>query len=221
MGDTVRRNAGWLKTLVDWKHRDVVRPFTLRPYPQAPALQIVIGEKHDDRGRRIPDPSWFSLEGGAIYTGILVVGDTGSGKTTCAGFPWLEKMIQSGLGGFVLDAGGAYVRFVQRQMKAAGREQDLIVIEPGGQAKYNPMAKPDMRSADLAGWIFQVIVTGHGVFLRRSRGSSRRDLSNCSASEVHRDVNERDRILTRVGTGSIPERGKAIRTPGKSGRARV
>jgi hypothetical protein len=69
---------------------------------------------------------------------------------------------------------------------------------------------------------WQKVVTGHGAFLRRFHGSSRRNLSNCSASEVHRDVNERDRILTRVGTGSIPERvGKQVRTPGKSGRARV
>jgi hypothetical protein len=53
------------------------------------------------------------------------------------------------------------------------------------------------------------VVTGHIVFLRPSHGSARRYLSNWSASEMHRDVMERDRILTRVGTGSIPERRKA------------
>src|ERR1019366_5254535 len=61
------------------------------------------------------------------------------------------------------------------------------------------------------------IVTGHGVFLRRSHGSSRRDSSNCSASEVHRDVNERDRILVCVGTRHIPPGKVQVRTPGKSG----
>src|ERR1035438_662684 len=50
MGDTARRNAEWLKTLTDWKNRDTVRPFTLAPYPQKRELEIVIGEKHDDRG---------------------------------------------------------------------------------------------------------------------------------------------------------------------------
>ena len=163
MGETARRNAEWLKTLTDWKNRDTVRPFTLAPYPHKKELEIVIGEKHEDRGRRVTEPTWFSLEGNAVYTGILVVGDTGSGKTTCAGFPWLEKMIQSGLGGLVLDAGGSYVRFVRQQMKAAGREQDLIVIEPGGAHKYNPIAKPDMGSTDLAGWIFQVIKNLEGT----------------------------------------------------------
>jgi hypothetical protein len=162
MGHMARRNAEWLKTLTDWKNRDTVRPFTLAPYPQQKELQIVIGEKHDDRGRRINEPSWFCLQGSAVYTGILVVGDTGSGKTTCAGFPWLEKMIQSGLGGLVLDAGGSYVRFIRRQMAAAGREQDLIVIEPGGPHKYNPVAKADMSSADLAGWLYQVIANLQG-----------------------------------------------------------
>jgi pimeloyl-ACP methyl ester carboxylesterase len=47
-------------------------------------------------------------------------------------------------------------------------------------------------------------VTGHGAFLRRSHGSSRRDLLKWPASEVHRDGRERDRIRTRVGTGGIP-----------------
>ena len=47
-------------------------------------------------------------------------------------------------------------------------------------------------------------VTGYIVFRRPSHSSSHRDLSNWPASEVHRDRKERDRILTRVGTGGIP-----------------
>jgi hypothetical protein len=157
MGDTARRNGEWLKQLIDWKNRDKVRPFALPPYPQNTEFEIVIGERHDDRGRRITNPEWFTLQNRAVYTGILIVGDTGSGKTTCAGYPWVERMIQAGLGGLILDAGGSYVNFVRQQMAAAGRQADLIVIEPGGAHKYNPIDKRDMSSNDLAGWLFQMI----------------------------------------------------------------
>lgn len=151
IGDTVRKNAEWIRQVTRWQNRDRVRPFALPPYPDTDSLQLVIGEKHDDQGKRVAEASWFTLEGSALYTGVLVVGDTGSGKTTCAGYPWLEKMLQSGLGGLVLDAGGSYVRFVQQEMAALGRESDLIVIEPGGPHQYNPVYKPDMTSSDLAG----------------------------------------------------------------------
>ena len=94
---------------------------------------------------------------------------------------------------------------------------ELKIDEPIADLRpaFNPTVVPEELGADSRD------VTGHIVFLRPSHGSARRDLSSWSASEMHRDVNGRDRILTRVGTGSIPERGKQVRTPGKSGRARV
>ena len=84
--------------------------------------------------------------------------------------------------------------FPRYQIRSASRDSPLKRLPSGD---------------NFRGCRHSFIVTGHGAFLRRSHGSSRRDLSNCSASEVHRDVKEWDRILTCVGTGSIPERGKA------------
>ena len=53
------------------------------------------------------------------------------------------------------------------------------------------------------------IVTGHTVFLRPSHSSSREICRIAPRFRVHRDVKGRDRILTRVGTGGIPELGNA------------
>jgi len=162
-GDMVRRNADWIKAFRDWKHRDDIRSFELPPYPAGDDLSLVVGEKHDERGRRITQPAWFTLKVPAVFTSVLVVGDTGSGKTTCVGYPWLESMLKAGLGGLVLDAGGSYVAFVRQLMHYLGRDGDLIVLEPGGPAKYNPLHKPDMTSADLAGWLHMVINNVQGA----------------------------------------------------------
>ena len=88
----------------------------------------------------------------------------------------------------------------QRQLRGTARARGEEAV---GKLQHRTQVKP--REAGL----MEASVTGHAVFLRRSHSSSRRDLSNWSAFEVHRDVKERDRILTCVGTGSIPERGKA------------
>ena len=85
---------------------------------------------------------------------------------------------------------------------------NLTVMSHHLETTLSEAAGKNLSAAATLEWLAD-IVTGHVVFPRPSHGSSRRDLSNYSASEVHRDVNERDRILTRVGTGSIPERGKA------------
>ena len=55
----------------------------------------------------------------------------------------------------------------------------------------------------------RLIVTGHTVFLRPSHSSSREICRIAPRFRVHRDVKGRDRILTRVGTGGIPELGNA------------
>jgi len=63
-------------------------------------------------------------------------------------------------------------------------------------------------------------VTGHIGFPRLVDGSSQRDWSNWPAFRIHRYVRERDRILTRVDTGGIPDQGgKAIWSARQKGRA--
>ena len=167
VGDICGKNLAWGKTLVSWKGKQAIQPVTLPPPPVSAAaasgkaqengLCLVVGEQHAANGDRIANPTWFTLREKALFTSILVVGDTGSGKTTGLGYPWVETLVKSGLGGLILDGNGSYVNFARRLMAAAGRENDLVVLEPGGPWKYNPVFKPQMSSADLAAWIFNVI----------------------------------------------------------------
>jgi hypothetical protein len=75
----------------------------------------------------------------------------------------------------------------------AKRSDVMSRIRSGGNKDTELALVRLFRQNHIVGWS----VTGHIVFRRPSHGSSRRYLSNCSASEVQHDVNERDRILTR------------------------
>ena len=157
LADATQKNYKWIARTLRWRVDEDLVSVVLPPVPVAPGLRLLLGEQHKQDGHRIAHPSWFALSGDGLYTGILVVGDSGSGKTTCAGYTWIEEMLAKGLGGLILDAGGSYVRFAQRQMAALDRSADLVVIEPGGEWKCNPIQKPEMSSTDLAGWIFMII----------------------------------------------------------------
>ena len=58
----------------------------LPPYPapeRREALCLVLGEQHRRTSpKRGAQPSWFAIPERGLYTGILVVGATGSGKTS-------------------------------------------------------------------------------------------------------------------------------------------
>ena len=69
----------------------------LPPYP-APErredLLLVLGEQHR---RTSPDraaqPTWLSIPERGLYTGILVVGAIGSGKTSACMYPYVEQLL--------------------------------------------------------------------------------------------------------------------------------
>ncbi len=158
-GLLLRKNRQWIEVLGARKKEEerAARPVQLPDMAAQRELALLLGEEHRQHGERVSDPRWSYLEGKGLYAGILSVGDLGSGKTTCVGLPWLHTMLAHGLGGLVLDAGGNYTKFIERLMQKLGREKDLIVIRPNGPWKYNAVHKPDMTSADLAGWMFMVM----------------------------------------------------------------
>jgi hypothetical protein len=160
-GDMIARNKSWISTLLKWKKQHVKVDVKMPEYPSYSGnreFSIVIGEQHDTRGKRVADPKWVTMTEAGLRCGMLVLGDTGSGKSTGCGLPWLETMIKSNIGGLVLDGAGSYVRFVQKLMKDLGRESDLIVLDLDESPwRYNPLAKPGMRTLDLAAWIHSVI----------------------------------------------------------------
>lgn len=69
--------------------------------------------------------------------GVQIFGGIGSGKTSGSGKLLAKKYLQHGFGGLVLTAKSDEKNLWLRYCKEAGRLDDLIIIEPGGQYHFN------------------------------------------------------------------------------------
>lgn len=93
----------------------------------------------------------------SLYQNILITGTIGSGKTSSAMYPFTRQLIKykyddgsKKLGMLILDVKGNYYSQVEKYAKYYRRQKDLVVIELGGDIKYNPLDKPNLKPAILA-----------------------------------------------------------------------
>lgn len=93
----------------------------------------------------------------SLYQNILITGTIGTGKTSSAMYPFTRQLIKykyddedKKLGMLILDVKGNYYSQVKKYAKYYRREKDLVVIELGGDIKYNPLDKPNLKPAILA-----------------------------------------------------------------------
>lgn len=90
---------------------------------------------------------WFVLPEKAIFTNLFALGGIGSGKTATCLKPLLEQALfkfpgdaARKLGLFIVDGTkGSLTEHVVERARLAGRENDVIVISPGGPWSYNPL----------------------------------------------------------------------------------
>lgn len=68
--------------------------------------------------------------------GVQVFGGIGSGKSSGSGYLLATKYLAAGFGGLVLTAKPDELKIWKTYCRQAGRERDLVVIEPGG-ARFN------------------------------------------------------------------------------------
>ena len=92
-----------------------------------------------------------------LFQNILVTGTIGSGKTSSFMYPATKQLIEYNcndpnkkLGLLILDVKGNYYKQVKQYAKDCHREDDLIIIELGGDIKYNPLHKPNLKPSVLA-----------------------------------------------------------------------
>ena len=113
-------------------------------------LNIYIGKNSTS------DQKVFIPEKG-LFQNILVTGTIGTGKTSSFMYPVTKQLIEfesnninKKLGLLILDVKGNYFSQVKQYAKACNREDDLIIIELGGNIKYNPLHKPNLKPSVLA-----------------------------------------------------------------------
>lgn len=126
------------------------RVHPLPPYPPPetrPEPSLVIGETHVATTlERAPDPRWLTIPERGLYAGVLVVGATGSGKTSACMYPFVDQLLRwraddpaRKIGGLVMEAKGDFCREVRTMLRHAGREADYVEISLDGHVCYNPL----------------------------------------------------------------------------------
>lgn len=135
--------------------------FTLRPpcplppghlpaYPDPKArseLFLVVGEIHNPR-KPVPAeaPSWLTIPERGLFTGIVILGAIGSGKTSCCMLPFAEQILAfqasdqgKRIGGLILEVKGDFSRRIKGILGRHQRAEDYIEISLDSEYCYNPL----------------------------------------------------------------------------------
>ncbi len=149
-----------------------VRMRALPPYPRVEDRDepfLVVGERHfTTRRGHAPDPHWLHVPQRGLYTGVMVVGAVGTGKTSAALYPFTHQLLrwraddrQRKVGGFVLEVKGDFCGQVRDILTRAGRGDDYVEIWLGGNISYNPLHN-DLDPYALAYAIGSLLNNLHG-----------------------------------------------------------
>ena len=123
---------------------------TLPAYPD-PArredLFLILGEVHHPRRPEpVQSPSWLTIPERGLYTGIIVIGAIGSGKTTGCMIPYAEQILSyqannkdCRVGGLVLEVKGDFCHRVREILERHGRAEDYIELSLTTRYRYNPL----------------------------------------------------------------------------------
>lgn len=87
-----------------------------------------------DGKNRFPENYWCLKD---AFEGVQIFGATGSGKSSGSGQAIARAFVESNLGGLVLTAKTDEVLAWRDYAKAAGRETELLIVEPGSPFRFN------------------------------------------------------------------------------------
>jgi hypothetical protein len=139
------------------------RPRRSRPLPPYPAPQrrhhlfLILGEQHHRTTvRRAAAPQWLTIPERGLYTGIAIIGATGSGKTSACLHPYLEQLLAfrandpaGKIGGLFLEVKGDFGVHVRAILERYGRGEDYVEVSLDSPYRYNPLHN-DLEAYALA-----------------------------------------------------------------------
>ena len=122
----------------------------LPPYPEPetrPTPSLVIGEAHHPtRTGRAPDPTWLTVPQRGLYTGVMILGAVGTGKTSACMYPYVDQLLRwrsddpdRKVGGLVMEVKGDFCRQVRGILTNARRDGDYVEIGLDTGVCYNPL----------------------------------------------------------------------------------
>ena len=124
------------------------RPLPRYPKPETrPAPTLVLGETHHHTTpRRAPQPTWLTIPQRGLYTGVMILGAVGTGKTSACMYPYVEQLLRwraqdpdHKVGGLVLEVKGDFCHQVRNILARAGRSDDYLEIGLDTGFCYNPL----------------------------------------------------------------------------------
>src|SRR6266852_5096033 len=126
------------------------KPQPLPPYTpihRRNELYVVIGEIHDPRQFvAAENPYWLTIPARGLFTGTIIIGATGAGKTACSMYPFTDQLLgykaeipDERLSGIVLEVKGDFCGQVRKILKNHGRESDYVSISLSSEWAYNPL----------------------------------------------------------------------------------
>ncbi len=137
-------------------------------WPEPENLQLVIGEIHEKDGARKEKPEWLIMDKSGLYTGLIVFGSTGTGKTSACAYPFLDQLAKykkesadERIGGLILDVKGDFWKEASLILKRNGRKDDTVIIKPGSGYYFNPVHYPHLDSKIIAERLYSVLENMH------------------------------------------------------------
>lgn len=136
--------------IVASRYPERVRPQPLPPYPDPASRMkpmLVLGEAHLPRTcGPSPQPDWLTIPQRGLYTGVMILGAVGTGKTSACMYPYVDQLLRwraddpaQKVGGLVLEVKGDFCQQVRQMLRAANREDDYLEIGLNSGFSYNPL----------------------------------------------------------------------------------
>ena len=108
-----------LVTIVAYRYPPSARSRPLPAYvppEKRPTPTLVLGETHfETTTGRAPAPSWLTIPQRGLYTGVMILGAVGTGKTSACMYPYTEQLLKwragdadRKIGGLVLEVKGDF-----------------------------------------------------------------------------------------------------------------
>lgn len=220
--------AARLTPLTKNKDRTIVS-YDLPDFPDtSKTLQFVVGETHYDNGVNLPvgsysdSPEWASISANGLYTGTMIIGATGSAKTAGIIRPALSQLLEFGandpslkVGGLIMDYKASLVAPVVAVCNEAGRSDDLIIIGPKHNYRWNPIHSPELDPKTIAGRLLAVlenvsgqsnqgdqawIASGVGNILEHAIGIIRTLDGYVTIADIHHFVTALDAVVSSSDT---------------------
>lgn len=155
----------WLvqNKMTDPAKEEIIKHYTLPEWIRPKTVfSVTLGENHGGEGY-ILKPTWSRIPEKGLYGNMLAVGGIGSGKTASIANPIMRQIMEFApyepdkkMGGLVLDVKGNFAGKVQDLANEYSRNDDLVIVKPMGNIRWNPINEANTQPETLAGRLLAV-----------------------------------------------------------------